>query len=86
MERTSYGVVDLKKNLWPYHSMNLKHSTYSISFQDKHQYSCSSVSGQDSIFENSPAYIEGPCKYIICATILNLPLPKLILLIIITNK
>ena len=65
LPKNSFGIVNLKKELWPHYSINLKHSTHVISFYNKGQYSCSSVSGQDAIFENSPAYIKGPCKYII---------------------
>uniref|UniRef100_A0A1X7URW8 Ig-like domain-containing protein n=1 Tax=Amphimedon queenslandica TaxID=400682 RepID=A0A1X7URW8_AMPQE len=63
--KSSYGVVALKKELWPYHSINLKHSTLSTSYYDRSHYSCHTVHYQSDIFENSPAYIDVPFAEII---------------------
>ena len=63
LPKSSYGVVALKKELWPYHSINLKHSTLSTSFFDRYLYSCHTVYYQNHAIENTPAYIDVPCKY-----------------------
>ena len=63
LPKSSYGVVTLQKELWPHHSINLKHSTFSTSYFDSYLYSCNTVHYQNDIFQNSPAYIEVPCKY-----------------------
>ncbi|XP_019856980.1 PREDICTED: fibroblast growth factor receptor 4-like isoform X2 [Amphimedon queenslandica] len=65
LPQSSYGVVALKKELWPYHSINLKHSILSTSYYDRTHYSCHTVNSQDDIFENSPAYIDNPFAEII---------------------
>uniref|UniRef100_A0A1X7TZ38 receptor protein-tyrosine kinase n=1 Tax=Amphimedon queenslandica TaxID=400682 RepID=A0A1X7TZ38_AMPQE len=65
LPKSSYGVIALKKELWPYHSINLKHSTLSTSYYDSYLYSCHAVNSQDNIFENSPAYINVPLAKII---------------------
>uniref|UniRef100_A0A1X7TYX6 Ig-like domain-containing protein n=1 Tax=Amphimedon queenslandica TaxID=400682 RepID=A0A1X7TYX6_AMPQE len=63
--KSSYGVVALKKELWPSHSINLKHSTLSTSYYDSYLHSCQPVYYQNDIFENSQAYIDVPYARII---------------------
>uniref|UniRef100_A0A1X7TYE8 Ig-like domain-containing protein n=1 Tax=Amphimedon queenslandica TaxID=400682 RepID=A0A1X7TYE8_AMPQE len=65
LPKSSYGVVALKKELRPYHSINLKHSTLSTSYFDAHHYSCHTLNSQNNIFENSRAYIDVPYATII---------------------
>ena len=64
LPKSSYGVVSLKKELWPFQSINLKHSTLSTSYDDRSHYSCYTVTSQDDVFKNSPAYIDVPREYI----------------------
>ncbi|XP_019856976.1 PREDICTED: uncharacterized protein LOC109585369 [Amphimedon queenslandica] len=65
LPKSSYGVVALKKEIWPSHSINLKHSILSTSFFDSYLYSCQPVYYQSDIFEIIPAYIDVPHAEII---------------------
>ena len=62
LPKSNYGVVDLKKEFWPYYTMNLKHSKFTTLSFDTAIYTCYPVHFQNDRIQFIPAFIQNPCK------------------------